>query len=52
MPESCKKLFVEGMANNEYQLTDFKIGLVLPGKLMPRRIKGGILLTETTFEMR
>ena len=52
MPESCKKLFVKGMANNEYQLTDFKIGLVLPGKLMPRRIKGGILLTETTFEMR
>ena len=52
MPESCKKLFIKGMANNEYQLTDFKIGLVLPGKLMPRRIKGGILLTETTFEMR
>ena len=52
MPESCKKLFVKGMANNEYQLTDFKIGLVLPGKLMPRRIKGGILLCETTFEMR
>ena len=52
MPESCKKLFVKCMANNEYQLTDFKIGLVLPGKLMPKRIKGGILLTETTFEMR
>lgn len=52
MPESCKKLFVKGMANNEYQLSDFKIGLVLPGKLMPRRIKGGILLCETTFEMR
>lgn len=52
MPESCKQLFVKGMANNEYQLTDFKIGLVLPGKLMPRRIKGGILLCETTFEMR
>ena len=52
MPESCKKLFIKGMENNEYQLTDFKIGLILPGKLMPRRIKGGILLCETTFEMR
>ena len=52
MPESCKKLFIKGMENNEYQLTDFKIGLALPGKLMPRRIKGGILLCETTFEMR
>lgn len=52
MPESCKKLFIKGMENNEYQLSDFKIGLILPGKLMPRRIKGGILLCETTFEMR
>lgn len=52
MPESCKKLFVEGMKESKYDLTDFKIGLVLPGKLMPRRIKGGILLMETTFEMR
>ena len=52
MPESCKKLFIKGIENNEYQLSDFKIGLVLPGKLMPRRIKGGILLCETTFEMR
>ena len=52
MPESCKKLFVQGMQESKYDLTDFKIGLVLPGKLMPRRIKGGILLMETTFEMR
>lgn len=33
-------------------LKDFKVGLVVPGKLMPKRIKGGILLTETTYEMR
>lgn len=31
---------------------DFKIGLKIPGKLRPKRIIGGILLTDTTYEMR
>ena len=34
------------------QLSDFKEGLVVPGKLMPKRIKGGIILVETDYEMR
>ena len=33
-------------------LDDFKIGLKIPGKLMPKRIRGGILLVETSYEMR
>lgn len=33
-------------------LTDFKIGIKIPGKLLPKRIRGGVLLTETTYEMR
>lgn len=33
-------------------MTDFKVGLKVPGKLMPKRIKGGTLLVETTYEMR
>lgn len=33
-------------------LDDFKIGLVVPGKLLPMRIRGGVLLAETTYEMR
>lgn len=33
-------------------ITDFKVGLTVPGKLMPKRIKGGILLVDTTYEMR
>lgn len=33
-------------------LDDFKIGLCVPGKLMPKRIRGGVLLVETTYEMR
>lgn len=34
------------------ELTDFKVGLLVPGKLMPKRIKGGILLVNTDYEMR
>lgn len=33
-------------------ITDFKIGLVVPGKLLPKRIPGGIVLKDTTYEMR
>ena len=33
-------------------LEDFKIGLKIPGKLMPKRIRGGVLLVNTTYEMR
>ena len=33
-------------------LEDFKIGLKVPGKLVPKRIAGGVVLKETTYEMR
>ena len=33
-------------------ISDFKVGLKVPGKLMPKRIKGGTLLVETSYEMR
>ena len=31
---------------------DFKVGLCVPGKLVPKRIPGGVLLVNTTYEMR
>lgn len=34
------------------ELTDFKVGLKITGKLMPKRIRGGVLLVDTTYEMR
>nr|DAQ04535.1 MAG TPA: DNA polymerase B [Caudoviricetes sp.] len=34
------------------QLTDFDVGLVVPGKLIPKRLPGGIVLEDTFFEMR
>ena len=33
------------------ELTDFKIGLTVPSKLIPKSIKGGVLLVETTYRM-
>lgn len=34
------------------KLTDFKLGLKVPGNLKQRRIPGGVLLIEQTYEMR
>ena len=31
---------------------DFKKGLTIPDKLLPKRIPGGILLVNTNYEMR
>ena len=49
----------EGMSDEEKEflktkreLTDFKIGLTVYGKLLPKRIQGGVILKETTYEMR
>lgn len=33
-------------------IKDFKIGLKVPGKLIPKRIQGGVLLVDTFYEMR
>ena len=33
-------------------LEDFKVGLKVPSKLLPKNIDGGVLLCRTTFEMR
>ena len=33
-------------------IKDFKIGLIVPGKLVPKRIPGGTLLVKTSYEMR
>lgn len=37
---------------NRRTLEDFKIGLSVPGKLLPKRIPGGLILVETPFVMR
>ena len=34
------------------ELSDFCVGLKVPGKLYPKRIRGGVLLEEGFYEMR
>lgn len=48
------KLTQEGkdFVKQQRDLTDFKLGLEVPEKLMPKRIDGGVLLVNTTFKMR
>lgn len=33
-------------------LEDFNVGLAVPGKLLPKRIRGGVILVDTIYEMR
>ena len=52
--EEYEKLSKEGKEFVKVKRTmeDFKVGLKVPDKLLPKRIKGGIVLQETTYEMR
>lgn len=68
MPQNCKDLFINSVTQNynesdyneteldflktKRELTDFKIGLCVPSKLMPKNIRGGIILMPTTFNLR
>lgn len=67
MPQRCKDLFAASMGEIEIEpktpeeaaflatrrtLDDFDNGLMVPGKLVPKRIPGGVVLTETTYEIR
>lgn len=52
MPDRAKKVFIDRMERGGADLHDFKVGLCVPGKLVPKRIKGGVLLVGTNYEMR
>lgn len=52
MPDTCKNEFIKSIEDNERTLSDFTIGLTLHGKLMPKRIPGGIVLKESNYVMR
>ena len=54
-----EKVFLQELTEEEINFakqnltfSDFKTGLVIPGKLVPRNIRGGVLLCDTTYEMR
>ena len=45
-------LFNKDGKNIIRSMKDFKRGLKVPGKLLPKRIDGGLILTDTFYEMR
>ncbi len=47
MPDVCKRNFLD-----MHPITDFKYGLQVPGKLVPRQIVGGVVLEETSFTLK
>ena len=50
MPEKLKEKVIE--ESGRHILDDFDIGLRVFGKLLPKRVPGGTILHETTFEIR
>lgn len=50
MPDHCKKNYLKEHEGRE--LEDFHVGLKVKGKLVPKQIRGGVLLVETDYEMR
>lgn len=50
--EELEFLFNEDHTPIHRTYNDFKVGLKVPSKLMPKRIQGGTLLVTTTFEMK
>ena len=42
----------EDFISEPLTMNDFKEGLKIPSKLLPRRIKGGVVLVDTTYEIR
>lgn len=50
--EEKEFLFDESNKPIKRDYSSFKIGLKVPGKLRPKRIRGGILLVDTSYEMR
>lgn len=50
MPDNCKRKVIEMYGDKI--MYKFNIGLQVSGKLVPVRVKGGVLLRETTFEIK
>lgn len=52
MPNSCKSKIDIDLKNGSKSLKDFSRGLEVDGKLMPKKIHGGVVLVNTTYKMK
>lgn len=50
MPENVKERYLEEHKGRE--IADFKVGLTVLGKKLPKRVNGGTILHEVTFNIR
>ena len=50
MPDKSKELFLETYKGKEFD--NFKDGMSIGGKLLPKRVKGGTILHETNFTIK
>lgn len=50
MPDKCKENYLA--EHKGHELEDFHVGLKVHGKLIPKQIRGGVLLVEGDYEMR
>ena len=51
LPKSCKESLIDDFRSGRKDITDFKKGLKIKGKLMQKRIHGGVILYEDYFTM-
>lgn len=51
LDEDERRFMVKGLESGR-TIADFDIGISIPGKLVPRVIPGGVVLTKTDFTMR
>lgn len=68
MPDECKQLFLRSLAGDKARpdepesyhvflrkqrtVDDFRPGLLVPGKLLPKALPGGVVLMDTCFRLR
>ena len=52
MKRDCKARFAADLDSGERSIYDFRKGLVVPGNLKAKLIKGGVILEEREYTMR
>ena len=50
MPSNIKDYIIKTYGDNLFEL--FKVGFKCEGKLLPKKVKGGVILENTTFEIK